>query len=94
MRKLYRSKTNRWIAGVCGGLGEYFGIDPILFRIIFFVTSGLGGAYLLLWIFIPENPNQAASKSSISAVKIILIFLAAIVTLPFIYFFIKNFFGL
>ena len=92
-KRLYRSKTNRVIAGVCGGLGEYFGIDPIILRIIFFVTSGLGGIYLLMWLLIPNNPNQQFSKGSTSAVKVILILLAVFIVLPFMYFFLKSFLG-
>ncbi|NIT61059.1 MAG: PspC domain-containing protein, partial [Aliifodinibius sp.] len=44
-RRLYRSRENRMIAGVCGGLGEYLGIDPIFVRIFFFVLlfeTGIG----------------------------------------------------
>jgi phage shock protein PspC (stress-responsive transcriptional regulator) len=59
-RKLYRSKNNRMIAGVCGGLGDYFNIDPTLVRLLF-VLIGLtvGGGfliYLLLWLILPEEP--------------------------------------
>lgn len=59
--RLYRSRTNRMIAGVAGGLGEYFGIDPTLVRLLFvvfavFVGGGLM-AYLILWIVIPEEPR-------------------------------------
>ncbi len=59
-KKLYRSQSNRMIAGVCGGLGEYLNIDPILVR-IFFVLLALGGngigvmVYLLLWITVPSE---------------------------------------
>lgn len=57
--QLYRSKTDRKIAGVCGGLAEYFNIDPLLVRIAFFVfalcaTAGLW-VYLLLWLLVPEK---------------------------------------
>lgn len=57
--KLYRSKTDRRIAGVCGGLAEYFNTDPLLVRILFFVfalcaTTG-AWAYLLLWLLVPEE---------------------------------------
>jgi len=63
MKKLYRSDTNRQIAGVCGGLGEYFDKDPILFRVLFAILTilsfGLGIAvYITMWIFIPKKPNQ------------------------------------
>jgi phage shock protein C len=62
-KKLYRSGKDKIIAGVCGGLGEYFDIDPLLIRVIFvvllvvslgFMTLG----YLLLWILVPRNPNH------------------------------------
>ncbi len=43
MRKLYRSKTDHKIAGVCGGLGEYFQMDSVFFRILFLVIVLLGG---------------------------------------------------
>lgn len=61
-KKLYRSKQDRWLAGVCGGLGEYFGIDPILVRIAFiFFALGYGTGiivYIILAIFVEENPFQ------------------------------------
>ncbi|MCL5268859.1 MAG: PspC domain-containing protein [Bacteroidetes bacterium] len=56
-RRLYRSRKNRVIAGVAGGLGEYFDIDPVLVRVIFVLAtlaSGFGVlAYLILWIVVP-----------------------------------------
>ena len=59
-KKLYRSRINRKIAGVCGGLGEYLGIDPTLVRVLFVLGSiFVGGAllvYLILAIVIPEEP--------------------------------------
>lgn len=57
MKKLYRSKKYRKIAGVCGGLGEYFDIDPIIFRMLFVALFLSGGSgiliYGLMWIFVP-----------------------------------------
>jgi len=57
MRKLYRLRDHRQIAGVCGGLGEYFDIDPIIFRMVFIGLLINGGAgiiiYILMWIFVP-----------------------------------------
>jgi phage shock protein C len=57
-RKLYRSQTNRMMAGVCGGLGEYFNVDPTLIRVLFVVLAVFGGAgvvlYLAMWIIVPE----------------------------------------
>ncbi|MBM3291989.1 PspC domain-containing protein [Candidatus Bathyarchaeota archaeon] len=58
-RKLYRSSHNRILAGVCGGLGEYFNVDPTLVRLIWVVFTLLYGvgllAYLVAWIVIPES---------------------------------------
>lgn len=61
MKKLYRSKTDKKIAGVCGGLGEYLGVDPTVIRIAFVILALPGGLpgvlpYLLLWLIIPEQP--------------------------------------
>lgn len=60
-RGLYRSDTDRVIAGVCGGLGEYFAVDPIWFR-IGFVLLALGGGsgvliYLLMWLIVRPQPE-------------------------------------
>jgi len=58
-KKFYRSSKNKVIAGVCGGIGEYFEIDPTLVRIIWVVFTLCGGAgllaYLLIWLFVPQN---------------------------------------
>jgi phage shock protein C len=59
-RKLYRSKTNRQVAGVCGGLAEHFNVDATVVRVLFVVLAVLGGSGLLLyvamWIIIPKEP--------------------------------------
>ena len=62
-KKLYRSTKDRWIGGVCGGLGEYFKLDPTLVRIIFILIAlfMMGGGiliYLLLWLIIPQEPTD------------------------------------
>lgn len=62
-KRLYRSKTNKMIAGVCGGLAAYFRIDPVIVRLIFVVLLLAGGlpgalAYLILWIVVPEGPES------------------------------------
>ncbi|MBP9676340.1 MAG: PspC domain-containing protein [Anaerolineaceae bacterium] len=59
-KKLYRSRTDRKIGGVCGGLAQYFNIDPTLVRLLFvlgiiFVGGGLL-AYLIMLIVVPEEP--------------------------------------
>ncbi|TFH04935.1 MAG: PspC domain-containing protein [Methanosarcina sp.] len=59
MKKLYRSKKNRIIAGVCGGIGEYLDVDPTLIRLLWALLSlnGIGIAgYIIAWIIIPEEP--------------------------------------
>ena len=60
-KKLYRSRTERWFAGVCGGLGNYFGVDPTLVRVIFVILSLTFGSgfliYLVLWLIIPNEPE-------------------------------------
>ena len=62
-RKLYRSRTNRQVAGVCGGLAEYFNLDATLVRILFVVLAMLGGSgivlYLAMWIIVPREPSAA-----------------------------------
>ena len=55
-KRLYRSRKNKVFAGVCGGVGEYFNIDPVIVRIIA-VVSGVGLlAYIIGAIIIPEAP--------------------------------------
>ncbi len=60
-RKLYRSRQNRVIFGVCGGLAEFFGVDPSIVRLIFVlgVLFGFGSfafLYLILFFVVPEEP--------------------------------------
>lgn len=59
MKKLYRSRRDRKIAGICGGLGEYFNVDPTLLRIIFLFLLFFGGSgfilYLIFWIVVPNE---------------------------------------
>lgn len=57
-KKLYLSNINKKIGGVCGGLGEYFGIDPTIIRIIWLIAIFVYGAgllaYLIAWIAMPR----------------------------------------
>jgi phage shock protein C len=60
-KKLYRSQTDRMIAGVCSGLGQYAGLDPTIVRVIFalLVVFGVGSGlliYLILMLIIPLEP--------------------------------------
>ena len=57
--RLYRSQTNRVIAGICGGLGEFFGLNPLWFRLAFLIACIPGGIpgiglYLILWVVLPS----------------------------------------
>jgi phage shock protein C len=62
MKKLYRSRSDRRLAGVCGGLAAYLNIDPTLIRLLFVLGLLLVGgtllAYIILMIVIPEEPAQ------------------------------------
>ena len=62
-KRLYRDPENRSIAGVCGGLGAYFNIEPLLFKIIFliffFVIGGGLLLYIILWILLPKAITPA-----------------------------------
>jgi phage shock protein PspC (stress-responsive transcriptional regulator) len=61
-RRLLRSRTDRLLGGVCGGLGRYFGVDPIMFRIGTIVLALVGGftllAYPIMWIFVPRDDGH------------------------------------
>lgn len=60
-RRLRRSVSDRWLAGVCGGLADYFDLDPTVVRFGYVLVSLLSAAfpgafvYLILWFVIPEN---------------------------------------
>lgn len=58
-KKLYRSRSNRVIGGVCGGLAQYLGIDPTVVRLIMALVTFVGGmsllVYLIAWLIIPEE---------------------------------------
>ncbi len=65
-KRLYRSKKDCIIGGVCGGIAEYFEIDPTLVRLLAVLVIFLGGAgviaYIIAWIIIPQNPEQLAEQ--------------------------------
>jgi phage shock protein C len=60
VKKLYRSRTNSMIAGICGGLGEYLNVDPTILRVVTVLLAFADGigllAYLIGWIIIPRRP--------------------------------------
>ncbi|HEU4909524.1 MAG TPA: PspC domain-containing protein [Propionibacteriaceae bacterium] len=57
-RKLYRSRSQRMLAGVCGGLAEYFNVDATLIRVLFLVLAVFGGSglviYIVMWLIVPD----------------------------------------
>lgn len=61
-RRLYRSRTDRTLAGICGGLGAYFHADSTLIRLVTLLLLLFGGIsiwiYIILWIVIPEQPAR------------------------------------
>ncbi len=65
MKKLHRSHDDRKIAGVCAGLGEYFELDPVFFRLFFLFSILFGGlgavAYVMLWILVPLREGAPAA---------------------------------
>lgn len=71
-KRLYRSNKDRKLGGVCGGIADYFDIDPVFVRILFVVAAFWGGsgilAYIICWIVIPEQPyavpKAAATEGS------------------------------
>ncbi len=62
MKKLYKSNTQKMLMGVCGGIAEYFSIDPTLVRLIWAALCLWGGTgvlvYIIAAIIIPEKPSQ------------------------------------
>src|ERR1700730_12116059 len=71
--KIHRSENNRIIAGVCGGLGEYFNIDPTIVRLTFVVLTIWGGLgillYIILFVIMPEPRSQDAPTAKDLSLK-------------------------
>ncbi len=70
VKRLYRSRDERMVAGVCGGLAEYTNLDPTIVRLLFVGVSILGAApgivlaYLAMMIVVPEEPILEVSSES------------------------------
>lgn len=90
-RRLTRSRTDHVIAGVCGGLGRYANVDPVVFRVALAVLAFFGGVgvllYLIGWLFLPEDGDTSSPAESIlgrghsstnAALTVLLLVLAAI----------------
>jgi phage shock protein PspC (stress-responsive transcriptional regulator) len=91
-RRLARSRHDRKVAGVAGGLGAYFGVDPVIFRVGFVAATLLGGSglllYLLAWLVIPEEGRSGSAAEGVlhrtpgpSAIGVILLVVAAVLLL-------------
>ncbi len=67
-KRLYRSRQERVFFGVCGGLAEYFEIDPVWMRLLFIMLTILCGTsillYLVMWVIVPLAPANSSGKSS------------------------------
>ena len=65
-KRLYRSRTNKMIAGVCAGLGDFLGLDPTLIRlgmVALVLAGGFGGlAYIVAWIIVPLEPWESVGQ--------------------------------
>jgi phage shock protein C len=63
-KKLYRSRSHKVLAGVCGGLAEYFDVDPSVIRIIWIILTAMTGvapgilAYAIAALVIPQEPDE------------------------------------
>lgn len=68
MKKLYRSRKDRVLFGVCGGIGEYLGVDPVIIRLIFVILALSGGMgialYIIAFILIPDETDLRNKKDS------------------------------
>lgn len=88
-RRLYRSKADRVVGGVAGGLGEYLAIDPIWARLGFVLLTVTGGSglliYLIMWLLVPEAPDgyeppesRQGSLPTVAIIGLILILVGSI----------------
>ena len=90
-RRLYRSRKEKMVAGVCGGLAQYFNVDPVILRVAFValgVASGVGLlAYIILAIVVPERPTDepepvftsSSVRGGSEVLAYILVFVGAVV---------------
>ena len=65
-RKLYRSRSDRAIAGICGGLADYLRVDPLVIRLLTLFLILFGGLsiwiYIILWLVVPEEPQSINTR--------------------------------
>ena len=72
-RRLTRATDDKVVSGLCGGLGRYFGIDPVVFRIAFVVLALAGGsgvlAYLVGWVLVPDDAGRSAGADRLGGAR-------------------------
>lgn len=70
-KRLYRSETNKVFSGVCGGIGEYFEVDPVLVRVVTVILALSTGvafiAYIAAWIIVPQREGQIEPETSFTS---------------------------
>jgi phage shock protein PspC (stress-responsive transcriptional regulator) len=70
-KRLTRSRTERWIGGVCGGIGNYFNVDATVIRVVFVLAALIMGGglliYLILWLIIPLEAEETLAVEEPSA---------------------------
>ena len=68
--RLYRSRSERIITGLCGGIGVYFKVDPIIIRAIFLALAFVGGGgvilYIILAIVVPLEPESSLDTAALT----------------------------
>jgi phage shock protein PspC (stress-responsive transcriptional regulator) len=73
VKRLTRSKDDRWLGGVCGGLAQYFNIDSTIVRVLFVLLALIIGGglliYLILWIIIPPESDDDAVEMESAAME-------------------------
>jgi phage shock protein PspC (stress-responsive transcriptional regulator) len=74
MKKLNRLTEQKKLGGVCAGLGDYFDLDPVFFRLFFLVSLFFGGVgaliYLLLWVMVPERAGAGGERKAAPALQL------------------------
>ena len=87
--KLHRPLNDRFLAGVCGGLGRYFGIDSTIVRVAWVLFTLVGGsgilAYLLAWLFMPDASGRRAATPLVLLLVcfVVLPLMCFLIALPF-----------
>ena len=69
-QRLYRSQKDKIIGGICGGLGDYFDVDPVFFRVLFVVLTFVNGIglllYIILWFVVPLGRGETSSENKVA----------------------------